>query len=286
MPYIPKSRLPRGARCRSLSSVPQGDPVLRMWRLRSAGMLRMPVAAAAGGCRCRCRVRNTYPHSIHLYLPGGRTARVRCGNSGIPGNLPVQAIVAKAASRPTNSDDGKGTKMKIKYHMSRGYTIECRTVPATYNVVGTTTGYGMRIRMPRHTGLGWQNVDWVELTLEPVDVPFFDGNLRDCVRITRGRGSKGKPRCNVEYKFDGYTMAVGVRPDEVRRVQAIREEWARFRQMMRGATPRGVRVGEMRKKAKNKMLCRDSMAIAAFIEFANVSSPDRMRIVDMMYDFI
>ena len=176
--------------------------------------------------------------------------------------------------------------MRIKYYMSHGYTIECQTIPAKYNVVGTTTGFGMRILMPRKTQLGWQNVDCVELTLEPKDVPYFNGNLRDCVRITRGRGSKGKPRCNVEYKFDGYTMAVGVRPDEIRRVQAIREEWTRFRQMMRGAAPRGVRVGEMRKKTKNKMLSRDSMAIAAFIEFANVSSPDRTRIVDMMYDFI
>lgn len=176
--------------------------------------------------------------------------------------------------------------MKIKYHMSRGYTIEYRTVPATYNVIGTTTGYGMRIRMPRHTGLGWQNVDWVELTLEPEDVPCFDGNLRDCVHVTRGQGGKDKPRCKVEYKFDGYTMAVGVNPNEIRRVQAIREEWTRFRRMMRGATLRGIRVGKIRKRAKTKMLRRDSMAISAFIEYANVSSPDRTRIIDMMYDFI
>lgn len=159
--------------------------------------------------------------------------------------------------------------MKIKYHMSRGYTIEYRTVPATYNVIGTTTGYGMRIRMPRHTGLGWQNVDWVELTLEPADLPYFNGNLRDCVHITRGRGSKGMPRCNTEYKFDGYTMAVGVNSSEVRRVQALRDEWTRFRNMMKGPKPRGIRVGQFRKKARQKEARRDILALEAFARWCD-----------------
>lgn len=159
--------------------------------------------------------------------------------------------------------------MKVKYYMSHGYTIECRAVPDTWNVVGTTTGFGMRIRMPSHTRLGWQNVDCVELTLEPSDFPYFDGNIRDCVHVTRGQGSKGKPRCNVEYKFDGFTMAVGVNPDEVRRVQVIRDEWTRFRGMMKGPKPRGIRVGQLRKKAKRKEARRDFLALQAFKRWCN-----------------
>lgn len=179
--------------------------------------------------------------------------------------------------------------MRIKFIMLGGWTVEVHTQMRKNAVVGTTTGYGLRVKLPKETGLGWKSVESVELYAETEDI--IDGNcgLRDCVSIHRGKGTKGRPCAvpmvgSVDRGTKSYLVFV---PDsEIERIWKIRNQWDRFRDMMRGPELRSVRVSKMRKKAKRKRMVRDMMAFKAFLRYANAPDTNRMKIVDLMYKVI
>lgn len=177
--------------------------------------------------------------------------------------------------------------MKVKFYMQGGWTVEVHTPMRKNIVVGTTTGYGLRVKMPKQTQLGWRSVVGVGLEAEMEDMLYENCGLANCVSIRRGKGSKGRPCADPSTEFlDGKAYSIYVSGNEVERVWKIRNEWKRFRNMMHGPGLRSIQIGRMRKKAEMKRMRRDAMAVDAFRRYANVPDNHRDKIIELMYDII
>lgn len=134
-------------------------------------------------------------------------------------------------------------------------------------VVGTTTRYGMRIKLCDLQRLGWLHTSSVTVTPDSTDALHGHPALDDLVRITRGKRGR-YPKAKPSFDTTEDSLTVSVAQSECRRIAKLSDEIDRFSSFMKtGRGLRTVAVAKLREKMYRKQRRRDYIEHAAFLRY-------------------